>query len=101
MQVYDASTYNQEMVYLGMAGEKRADGAVCLEQKNKFCVGELIEIMKPDGSDMPATVEAIEDEEGNRQQSAPHARQKLWVKLSVPPERYDLLRRRAGGESNG
>ena len=101
MQVYDASTYNQEMVYLGMAGEKRADGAVCLEQKNKFCVGEVIEIMKPDGSDMPATVEAIEDEEGNRQQSAPHARQKLWVKLSVPPERYDLLRRRAGGESNG
>ncbi len=101
MQVYDASTYNQEMVYLGMAGEQRSDGAVFLEQKNKFCVGETIEIMKPGGEDVPAIVETIQDEEGNLQDSAPHARQKLWVKLSVSPKPYDILRRAAGEASNG
>lgn len=101
MQVYDASTYNQEMVYLGMAGEQRADGAVFLEQKNKFCVGDQIEIMKPGGEDVPVTIETIQDEEGNFQDSAPHARQRLWVKCSVAPKPYDILRRKAGEETKG
>lgn len=95
MQGYDASAYNQEMVYLGMVKERRADGSFLLEQKNKFCVGDTIEIMKPKGGDVEAVVEAIRDEEGNLQDSAPHARQRLWVKLSALPEPYDILRRPA------
>lgn len=92
MQIYDASTYNQEMIYLGMAGNSREDGAFFLEQKNKFCVGDRIEIMKPGKENVPAVVETIQDEEGAFQNSAPHARQRLWVKLSEAPEPYDILR---------
>ncbi|MCI8402320.1 MAG: U32 family peptidase [Lachnospiraceae bacterium] len=93
MQIYDASTYNQEMVYLGMAGAPEADGFFALEQKNKFCVGETVEIMKPDGRDVSARVLEILDEEGNRQDSAPHARQRLRVRLSAAVQEHDILRK--------
>ena len=96
-QIYDSSTYRTEYVYLGIVREVREDGFFCLEQKNKFCVDEKIEIMKPDGRDLCVTVEEIRDEEGNPQESAPHARQMLWVKLSGKPESYDILRRACEG----
>ena len=95
-QIYDSSTYQSEAVYLGMIEGTDGRGYARLEQKNKFCAGDLIEIMKPDGRNIPVTVEAMEDEEGNPMESCPHARQKLSVKLSVVPEKYDLLRTMAG-----
>ena len=52
--------------------------------------------MKPDGSDIPAVVEAMEDEEGNPMESCPHAKQRFRVKLSEVPEKYDLLRTTTG-----
>lgn len=94
MQIYDANTYTQEMIYLGIAGQVREDGFFALEQKNKFSVGEEIEIMKPDGANIPVTVLAITGEEGNAQESAPHPKQKLWVRLSETPAQYDILRKR-------
>ena len=73
------------------------DGWFSLEQKNKFSVGETIEIMKPSGENHEVLVEGITDTEGTVQESAPHARQALFVKLSETPERYDILRKK--GES--
>lgn len=106
-QIYDNSTYVNEYVYLGIAEEVRraADTPVAgergdallahFEQRNKFSVGERIEIMRPDGENVPVTVEALYDEAGEAVESCPHARQKLWVKLSAEPEPYNLLRRAA------
>lgn len=96
-QIYDSNTYKQEYIYLGIAGEVRPDGWFSLEQKNKFSVGETIEIMKPSGENREVLVEGITDTEGNAQESAPHAKQALFVKLSETPERYDILRKK--GES--
>lgn len=93
-QIYDNSTYNQEYIYLGIAGELLSDGRFSLEQKNKFSVGETIEIMKPSGENIETLVEGIFDEEGNSQESAPHARQRLQIKLSHSPEKYDILRKK-------
>ena len=94
MQIYDANTYTQDMIYLGITGEVREDGFFALEQKNKFSVGEEIEIMKPNGDNVTVTVVAITDEEGNAQDSAPHPKQKLWVQLSGVPAQYDILRKK-------
>lgn len=91
-QIYDSSTYQSEAVYLGMAEGTDERGYVCLEQKNKFCVGDSIEIMKPDGRNIPVRVEAMEDEDGNPMESCPHAKQRFFVRLSERAERYDLLR---------
>lgn len=92
-QIYEESTYHTQYVYLGLAGAPGPDGFFTLEQKNKFSTGEILEIMKPDGRNIPARVERITDEAGVPQASAPHARQRLRVKLSETPEAFDLLRR--------
>ena len=74
------------------SGDER-DGLCRIEQKNKFSVGEKIEIMKPDGRNVDVTVKRIVNEEGQEQESAPHARQIVYVELDEKAERYDLLRR--------
>ena len=38
-QIYDSNTYVKDYTYLGIAGEKNAEGLYRLEQKNKFSVG--------------------------------------------------------------
>lgn len=91
-QIYDSSTYVNEYVYLGMAEEVSEDGRIRIEQKNKFCVGDQIEIMKPDGRNLSVQVLSLTTEDGEKVESAPHARQILWVELSGRAEKFDLLR---------
>lgn len=109
-QIYDNNTYVNEYTYLGIVEEIKQAAELAVfhvpeqqgvpgssllartTQRNKFCVGDSIEIMKPDGSNVPVTVEAIYNEEGEAVESAPHPKQLLWLKLSCVPEKYDLLR---------
>ena len=79
MQIYDNSTYVVESVFLGIVEEVTVDGKIRLTQKNKFCVGDTIEIMKSSGEDIRARVAKIESEDGVSQQSAPHACQVIFV----------------------
>ena len=91
-QVYDSNTYINEYIYLGEV-ESTDDKTVKITQKNKFSVGEEIEIMKPDGSNIPVKVLSIQDKEGANQESAPHSKQELYVTLSSFASKYDLLRK--------
>ena len=96
-QIYDQNTYEQEAVYLGYAEEaesKHMLTKIRITQRNKFSVGDTIEIMKPDGRDLPARVISIEDENGTEQQSAPHPQQKLLVTVEGEAAKYDILRMR-------
>ncbi len=91
-QIYDSNTYIREYTYLGIVGEVK-DGLCVIEQRNKFTVGEQIEIMKPNGENMEVTVRAIYNEDGERMESAPHPKQKLFVDLDIQAEVFDILRR--------
>lgn len=116
-QIYDNSTYVDEYTYLGCvqevmsgwsegtpdrygAAEANApvgEGQTMLariEQRNKFRVGDAIEIMKPDGSNVEVTVEAMYNGDMQPVESCPHAKQQIWLRLSRAPEPYDLLRAR-------
>lgn len=93
-QIYQNSTYIKNYTYLGTVEAVDEQGRCRIEQKNKFTVGETIEVMKPDGRNLEVKVKGIWDEEGKSQESAPHARQILWVELEAEPEPYDLLRRK-------
>ena len=91
-QIYDSNTYIREYTYLGIVAKVK-DGLCVIEQRNKFTVGEQIEIMKPDGENMEVTVRAIYNEEGESMESAPHPKQKLFVDLGVEAGIFDILRR--------
>lgn len=92
-QIYDSNTYVKEYTYLGYVEDTDERGYAQITQRNKFSVGEQIEIMKPDGRNIAVTVKAIYDEEGRAVESAPHPQQKLFVDLGTEIDKYDLLRR--------
>lgn len=113
-QIYDSNTYINEYTYLGIvehtvplaedmdavkgtdteADEYPDASVVCLKQRNKFYVGEQIEIMKPDGSNVETKVLAIQDAEGVQMESCPHPKQELKVTIAKKAAQYDLLRKR-------
>ena len=93
-QIYDSNTYVKEYTYLGIVGEQNEEGLYCIEQRNKFSVGEEIEVMKPNGENITVTVKAIKDEKGADMESAPHPQQILFIDLGQPLEKYDILRRK-------
>ncbi|WP_075720176.1 peptidase U32 family protein [Roseburia sp. 499] len=92
-QIYDSNTYVKEYTYLGIVGEQNAQGFYRIEQRNKFSVGEEIEVMKPNGDNILVTVKAIQDEDGNPMESAPHPKQVLYIDLGQSLEKFDILRR--------
>lgn len=93
-QIYDSNTYVREYTYLGTVGGVNEAGLYAIEQRNKFSVGETIEVMKPNGENPQVVVRRIVDEDGNDQMSAPHPKQKLWIDLGCPLDTYDILRRK-------
>ena len=94
-QIYDSSTYVNESVYLGIVDSVDERGFAKFEQKNKFCVGDVIEIMKPDGRNVSTKVLSMHNEEGEAVESCPHSKQILYVELSEMPEKYDIMRTEA------
>ncbi len=93
-QVYENNTYVKGYVYLGMIQGKNEAGLYELEQKNKFCVGDEIEIMKSNGENHVVTVKRILDEEGTEMESCPHPKQKIFVDLGIELSNFDILRRK-------
>ena len=90
-QIYDNNTYVNEYIYLGIIEDVK-DGLARIEQRNKFCVGDQIEIMKPDGKNIAVTVKSMYNDAKEAVESASHPKQVLWLELSEAPEKYDLLR---------
>ncbi|MDD6492381.1 MAG: U32 family peptidase [Firmicutes bacterium] len=91
-QIYDSNTYINEYIYLGIVEEVTVEGLARIEQKNKFCVGDKIEIMKPDGRNVETKVLSMTTKEGEKVLSAPHPQQILYLELERRPDQYDLLR---------
>lgn len=91
-QIYDHNTYISEYIYLGIINKIDIEGLVSIEQRNKFCVGEEIEIMKPDGKNIATKVLAMYNEQNQEIESAPHSKQIITLKLSGNASQYDILR---------
>ena len=79
--VYDSNTYVNEAVFLGIVEEITPEGRARIMQRNKFCVGDTIEIMKPDGRDIPIIVNCMYNQNGERVDSAPHPKEIIDLEL--------------------
>lgn len=93
-QIYDSNTYIREYSYLGIVKEVLEGDIAVIEQRNKFCVGEIVEIMKPAGDNLITKVEKIMDENGVEMECCPHPKQKILVDFGVEIEVFDLIRRK-------
>lgn len=101
-QIYDSNTYIKEYTYLGIAGEHYQGEldipahACYLEQRNKFSVGEEVEVMKKNGENLLVKVQGIYNLTGEAMESAPHPKQPMYVDFGVELETYDVIRRSEG-----
>lgn len=93
-QIYDANTYIKEYTYIGIVQEIDERGYHKIYQRNKFSVGEEIEVMIPDGTNKILKVLAMEDENRNPVESAPHPKQEIWIDFGEKLEPGYLLRRK-------
>jgi putative protease len=93
-QIYDSNTYEKAYTYLGIVEGRDQNGRYGLYQRNKFSVGEEIEVMKPDGRNLTVTVREMADEEGQPMESCPHPKQRFFIDVGEALEDHDILRRR-------
>jgi putative protease len=91
-QIYDTNTYVNEFVYLGIIESVDERGLAKFEQRNKFSVGDTIELMKPDGRNIGVEVLAMYNADMEQVESCPHSKQTLYLELSQRPEQYDIMR---------
>ena len=96
-QIYEASTYEKGAVYLGTV-QQEEDGRAFVLQKNKFSVGDELEVIRPDGSNLPVKVRGLLSEEGEDLTDVPHPGQKFYPDLGIELKEYDILRKDMTGE---
>ncbi|MDD3920426.1 MAG: U32 family peptidase [Eubacteriales bacterium] len=66
---------------------------VLLEQRNRFAVGDTLELLTPGRIDQRITVTGMFDEDMQPISAAPHPQQKVWLETSIPMHAGDLLRK--------
>lgn len=103
-QIYDNNTYVKGYEYLGTIHESLEDGRGVFEQKNKFSVGDEVEIMKPTGQNIVTKVLSMQDEKGENVDSCPHPGQRITLQTECTLQEYDIIRKEkevSGDECEG
>ena len=67
-------------------------GLATFEQRNKFSIGDRIEILQPIGDGFKQIVTELYDEKGIVVNSAPHPKQILKIKTDYRVKQYDMLK---------
>ena len=103
-QIYDNNPYVKGYEYLGTIHESLEDGRGVFEQKNKFSVGDEVEIMKPTGENIVTKVLSMQDEKGENVDSCPHPGQRITLQTECTLQEYDIIRKEkevSGDECEG
>ena len=94
-QNYLTSDYVRDYSFIGVVmGEDPDTGETIVQQRNKFSIGDTIEVMSPRQSFYEETVTTMRDEEGNHIESAPHPKQVLRIPFEHKPVKYSILRKK-------
>lgn len=95
-QLYTTSSYIRTYDVVGIirSYDKESSTAV-IEQRNKFSEGDLLECFGPKGRHFEVTAKNMQDEDGNKIDSAPHAQQIVKMEINENVEPYFILRKKA------
>ncbi|WP_317856114.1 U32 family peptidase [Chakrabartyella piscis] len=101
-QVYTNNSYIRGFDFIGVVQEPSdpETGIALVEQRNKFSVGEEIEVMPANGKSFAMVVEAMWDAKtGDPVEVAPHPQQMLKVKFDKPVASFDMMRKATNEEA--
>lgn len=94
-QIYDTNTYIRNYTYVGKVLDYlEEEGMALIEQRNKFVLGDELELMKKDGRNIKIVVDQIINEDGETQEEAPHPKQILKIPVSVKVEKNEIIRKK-------
>lgn len=94
-QNYLTSDYVRDYSFIGVVlGEDPETGKTLVQQRNKFCVGDVIEVMSPRANFYEERVESMENEDGEAIESAPHPKQLLCIPFKNKPVKHSILRKK-------
>lgn len=84
-QNYETSQYIRNYSFVGLVKEYNKDtGIATIEQRNKFSLGDVIEVFGPSIDTFTQTVNVLLDSEENPIESAPHPQQIVKLKMREP-----------------
>jgi len=86
--------YVQDCTFIAVVKGETQNGRVHIQQRNRFYVGETLEILSPNSIGRSFAVESIQDDGGRELDYAPHPQQSLTVNCPYPLQEGDILRRR-------
>lgn len=92
--VYDNNVYCRNYTYLGIAEKVEEDGSFYITQRNKFRVGDEIEIMKKHSENISVKVEGMWDDTGEPVEACPHPGQLIRLLVRGNIEVGDIIRRK-------
>lgn len=95
-QNYLTSDYERTYSFVGVVKEDLGNGLFLIEQRNKFSIGDEIEIFGKSINYFTTTVKEMFDEDGYSISSAPHPKQLIKIKLPLGTEKGFMLRKRKG-----
>ena len=86
--------YRQSCKFIGMVVGEEPDGRYLVQMRNRFAVGETLEILSPFSSGKSFTVTSIRDKAGNDREVAHIPQEILSVSCSEKLHEGDFLRKR-------
>lgn len=100
-QNYTTSSYSRDYTFLGIVIDYDKDtGIATIEQRNKFSIGETVEIFGPFDSFYVQTIDEMSDINGEKIESAPHAQQIIKIKVDKPVKKNYMLRKQTKEDEN-
>ena len=94
-QNYLTSDYVRDYSFVGLVRETDGDtGLTTVEQRNKFSVGDTVEIFGPHTAFWEEKITEMYDEEGEAVESAPHPQQILRIRFKRTPEEGFIIRKK-------
>jgi len=95
-QIYGSSSYIRTCDIIGIVlGYDEETGLAKVTQRNRFFLGDEIEIMQPGKDFTTQKVEVLKDENMNDVEVANHAAMTLYIKTDVPVVKDAMLRKKA------
>ncbi|GLC32873.1 peptidase U32 family protein [Clostridium omnivorum] len=89
-QIYETSSYIRGYDIVGIVKEYK-DGTAVIEQRNKVCEGDQVEVMRAKGDNLKVTLKNMMDSEGNKIEAAPSAQMIFTINTDEKLEKDDML----------
>ena len=93
-QETESGGYVRHYNAVAVCEESSRDGVCVITQRNKFLVGDELDILPPDGISYTITCQRLTDENGEDVPAAPHPMQRLWMTADKPVKKGAVIRKK-------